>query len=434
MSSILSAISGQFSKSLILGTFLPVVVFIILGMIFVVPLLPPDLAVITQLKGIENLEPSKLIILTFLAVVLSGLIYNLNIPIMRLYEGYPWRKSLPGRWMTRRYQKQFDALNAREEGMRVVRDELRSGPNPALLPGFEERLNRVSHRIHNEFPDRRTLILPTRFGNVIRSFEVYSRRQYGIESITLWPRLVAKIDKDYAAVIDDSKTSFSFMMNGSLLSVLFAALVLTLGLIYPERFGGWGSRAPWLLEVAAFALASYLMYVGATNRAAAWGATVKSAFDLYRWDLLKQMGYERTPTTVADEQTLWSNISTFLIYGPPPQQRARSVQYKIATTAALDQTPRMMLDIMRGVSDTVTTDGELTIKIKVTNTDKKKPAKGVVVTDALPDGYDYSWGSETVDVGGVSVVGANPYRFNLGEIPADGSRILEYRMLLRKKP
>jgi hypothetical protein len=40
MNSLLSALSGQFSKSLLLSTFLPVVVFVLLGLVLVFPRLP----------------------------------------------------------------------------------------------------------------------------------------------------------------------------------------------------------------------------------------------------------------------------------------------------------------------------------------------------------------------------------------------------------
>jgi hypothetical protein len=51
---------------------------------------------------------------------------------------------------------------------------------------------------------------------------------------------------------------------------------------------------------------------------------VKSAFDLYRWDLLKQLGYERMPKTLAEEEKMWDTISTQMISGysptkPPPE-------------------------------------------------------------------------------------------------------------------
>lgn len=430
MTNVLSTLSQHFGKSLILGTFLPTMVFVILGIIIIEPLLPSNLALITRAKRFENIDTKDLVVLSLLTIVLSGVIYNLNIPIMRLYEGYPWRDSLLGKWLTRHYQNQFDNLKAREQGMRVVRDVLQSDVSNKRAAEFAARLDRISQRIVNEFPSNRTSILPTRFGNVIRSFEDYPRRQYGISAITLWPRMIAKIDKEYAATIDDSKTALDFMMHGSALSGIFAILILAVGLIYRSPLNK-ESIIIWLAEILIFATLSHLMYRGSINRAAAYGAKIKASFDLYRWELLKQLGYARTPTTVADERAFWENISRFLIYGAPPKQRARLAHYNKATTVA--DTSVMMLDTLRGVVPPESGKSEITIKIKITNVSEKQPAKQIVITDSLPDGYEYVWESVKVDQGRVSVVGSNPYRFAIDDLLPGKSTTLEYQALPPKK-
>jgi riboflavin transporter FmnP len=45
MTSLLSSVSGQFTKSLLLGTFLPVVVFVVLGLAIGLPLYKEELVV-----------------------------------------------------------------------------------------------------------------------------------------------------------------------------------------------------------------------------------------------------------------------------------------------------------------------------------------------------------------------------------------------------
>jgi len=112
-------------------------------------------------------------------------------------------------------------------GLRTLKDELdKDKKNAETVSDIWTRLSEVSRRLNSELPSDTSLLLPTRLGNVIRSFEEYPDRQYGIGAITLWPRLIAKIDKEYAAMMDDSKTSFDFMLNISLLSA-FSALVIT---------------------------------------------------------------------------------------------------------------------------------------------------------------------------------------------------------------
>lgn len=433
MSTLLSTISQHFGKALILGTFLPTTVFVLLGLVILVPLLPTNPALNRQVQVIANLDTKDLVLLSLVTIVLSGLVYNLNIPIMRLFEGYPWRESNLGKWMTRHHQAKLDSLKAREQGMRVMREVLQSDPGNPKVNEFSARFDRISQQILNEFPSNRTSVLPTRFGNVMRSFEDYPRRQYGISAITIWPRLIGKIDKDYAATIDDSKVALDFMMNGAALSGVFTLLVIILGLVYQRPLNDRGAFIVWLVEVAAFALLSHLMYRGSINRSAAYGAKIKAAFDLYRWELLKQFGYSRTPTTIADERALWQNISTFLIYGTPPKQRARLANYSVGTLAT-DGTPAMMIETLRGVTALASATGEITINIKVSNLSSTESPKEVVITDSLPSGYEYIWDSVKVEQGTIQVVGSNPYRFTIDTIPAGASKTLEYRALLLKKP
>ena len=99
MTSILSSISGYFSRSLILGTFLPVTIFVVLSLLLLVPSLNADLSLAVVL---EQLDTGKIVGISFLTIVISGLLYNMSIPILRLYQGYPWRGSWIGAWFSRR--------------------------------------------------------------------------------------------------------------------------------------------------------------------------------------------------------------------------------------------------------------------------------------------------------------------------------------------
>ena len=118
MTSLLSTISGQFTRNLILGYFLPVVVFVALGMIFIVPIFPADWPLLKPFLGFG--VESKVIGLTLVAIVMTGVLFNLNIPLLRLYEGYPWRNSLIGKAMTLRKRKQFAMARARRRAASSV--------------------------------------------------------------------------------------------------------------------------------------------------------------------------------------------------------------------------------------------------------------------------------------------------------------------------
>lgn len=441
MTNILSAISGHFSKNLILGTFLPVVLFVTLSLIFVVPLFPPDWSLIKSIVRLDT--QGKVIAISFITIVLTGLLFNLNIPILRLYEGYPWMESWIGRWFIKYRQNQFLTASAQRLGMRTLISEMKkNGKDADMISKLSARRMRAAIRVNNEFPSKKGLILPTRLGNVIRSFEEYPDRQYGIGAITLWPRLVAKIDKEYAAIIDDSKTSLDFMLNVSILSAVTALIITIAGLFYfppssllysPVSSSMSSVIAFWLITILAFLVMSYVSYVGAIPRANSYGAKIKTAFDLYRAELLKQLGYERVPKTLKEERSLWDSISLQMIYGDPPWGRDPLNEYKVHTTFARSEPPFVNFEIARGVSRPET-DGTTTVTISVKNNDaKNRKVKKVIVVDTLPEGLDYEWNSAKVNNQAVHVVGTNPYHFKIGDMDSGAEMVLAYRAVSRKK-
>jgi hypothetical protein len=411
MISILSTISGQFAKSLILGAFFPAVVFVILALILAVPLFPSDGALLKPLETIDT--QWRLITIFFTIIVLSGLLYNLNIPIIRFYEGYLWQNSWIGRRRTGHYQAQFRAVHARRQGMRTLLRAIRNDNRyEESYKKVLDEWNRIGRAVNNEFPIDEGSVLPTRLGNVIRSFEDYPRRQYGISAITLWPRFVAKIDKDYAKAIDDTKVSLDFTLNSSVLSAALALAILLFGLLYPTRLSLPHFCVPWMAEIIVFAGLGYWFYLLSIGRAGAWGVMVKGVFDLYRWALLEQLGHKRVPTTMAEERALWKDISLQLIYGDKPPAGPR-VGYVLtsppSTFARSEDSQDISLEITRGI----------------------RPPN-VVVTDTLPDDFDYEWDSARINGECVQVTGLNPYQFLVGDMESGAEVILAYRAVPRQ--
>jgi len=343
MTSILAAISGSFSKALILGTFFPVTVFVLCGLLFVVPFLPGEVPLLAPLA---QLDPGwKMALVTLVILLLTGLLYTLNTPLIRLYEGYPWQHSWLGKRSRERQLRRREWAESKRVAVRDLIREIKetnraepsrnkaerkkaasseaeprepapdvAGPPDPALAELEVWRPRLGQRVMIEYPGAE-LVLPTRLGNVIRAFEEYPRAVYGTSAIPLWPRLIAVVDKDYKPVLDEAKASLDFMINASFLSGLLSSSILVAGLLVPERIHWW----PWLLQLSLAALAARLFYVASIGQAASWGAQVKGAFDLFRWDLLKKLGYERPGISPEAERELWKHISQRMVYGNPPE-------------------------------------------------------------------------------------------------------------------
>lgn len=467
MNNILSGISGYFSKPLILGTFLPVVMFVFMGWLVALPLLPAwDWAVLRSLEALDT--QWQVLAVSFLTVVLTGFLYNINGSLIRLYEGYPWKDLWVGKRRARKYRRLFRIAQAQWGGIphveyklyqekQKIQEEAKlqgrppEGPDAARLAWLNDSLaalNDVKEKAGRilgvDFPGAEKLILPTRLGNVIRSFEHYPDLRYNIEAVTLWPRLVAKIDEDYAAVLDDAKTSFDFMLNCSALSMLLALGLIVAGLYYPAHLNSPGLSIIWLAEVATFWALSYLFYSLAVSRAKSWGNMVRGAFDLYRLELLKQLGFSHAPDSLKEERELWSNISRRMAFGDydllPP------VNYAPKTPSVDFQPTYAELDIWRGVNPPQTPPADpaaaqsMAVEIRVRNAGKYE-ATQVFVTDALPADFAYRWDSAKVvrrepgeggfkeTAGQAVVTGTNPYRFGVGGLKPQGELVLSYQAL-----
>jgi hypothetical protein len=75
----------------------------------------------------------------------------------------------------------------------------------------------------------------------------------------------------------------------------------------------------WLfgLVYAGGLLAAWLFYRAAVSSAAGYGDLIRSAFDLYRHDLLKQLQIP-VPDNLKDEKRLWTQLGELHYYNTPP--------------------------------------------------------------------------------------------------------------------
>jgi hypothetical protein len=425
MTSLLSSLSGQFSRALLLSTLLPVVVFVLLALVLVVPHIP---ATVPVLHWMESLDSEwKLAAMTLGVVLLTALLYNLNGPVIRFYEGYPWCDSWLGARRTRAHRKDMESISARWRGLWTLLCDTEAQAHPEYEKAVEH-WNELARTLNTRYPDEPGAVLPTRLGNVIRSFESYPSRQYKIQAITVWPRLVAHIDEGYAAGIEEAKSGVDFMLNSSLLCGLMASLLALVHLVFPVDLLSPSVLGTLVLELVIFGGLAYGFYLAAISRAHAWGMAVKGAFDLYRWNLLEGLGYRDRPKSLEEERQLWEQISSRLILSdltidPLPPYTAP----KGAATGAAGKPTDVEIDLLRGVRRLAGDSLEVTIRVR--NLDASRKAAGVTVTDTIPEGWGYEWCSASFAGGPVEASGANPYRFHVGDLDPGADLELIYRMV-----
>ncbi len=212
--------------------------------------------------------------------VLAYILEALTTPIVRLFEGY-WTESNLSRWARKRQTARRDKLS----------DSAR----------------------YQRFPVNSNLVKPTRLGNVLVAAEEYPHQLYRLDAVLWWPRLAALLPETLRTQIDAALTPMLAMLNLSLmLMVLTAGTGATLI---------WAHRWWWQLACVLVAelLLARLCYLAASIQAEDYGATVRVAFDLHRFDLLKQM-HIPLPDSLFNERLLWEMLNRWAFSYVPPWQ------------------------------------------------------------------------------------------------------------------
>ena len=431
MGEFLTRISGQIVGPIVLGTLFPVVLFFILLSFMVFPLTPygrnfTDLVRNPQLwqdKGASALVAIALVLL------LTVILYHLNIPLTRLYEGYLWENSWLGRVLKWCKRRKFDRLQQIRDRARALRREVAIANVEVPLDAVIDYENEAAHALNNAFPSERDLILPTRLGNVVRAFETYTKGQYKADLIILWPRLQGVLDPTYVQALDGAKTAFDFMLNCSFLGGMLALILVAAGLYWhhPTLYG-WHQL--WELWAIILILGSWLAYLGAVSRAEEWGLGVKAAFDLFRWPLLQKLGYQVKPENITEERKLWSAISDqFLLPGDP---RYPDILYQPVPTTLVVEPTNVKVSFKRIVS--VIDENISEIRIVIFNIDSAGlDADQVFLRDDIPVGKVYVRDSATLNGAGVPLHDVAPLKMQIGPLPYYETRTVTYRVRLERK-
>ena len=110
------------------------------------------------------------------------------------------------------------------------------------------------------------------------------------------------------AQVREPKILLDFAVTMATISVVLALGLLTVGpwLWFDFRF--WGTIAAVQLVAAGF------FYFLSVDAATQYGDMIRSCFDLFRLDLLKQLQFKR-PILLTEERTRWEKISQLIVYG-----------------------------------------------------------------------------------------------------------------------
>lgn len=243
----------------------------------------------------------------FAAVLIGILVQPFQIPIVRLLEGYGWEQRLPSLLAGMAVERQHRRL-ARAQLLDQATVEVFRGNSMAEAARYaktQARLARAASVAGErlvQYPADSDRILPTMLGNILRAGEDPAGGRYGFQSMTVYPRMYpyisGKLDKAITRQLDLIDTTSALCLS------FMAAAVATLPIIVIRH--SWWSFVP-----AAFLGLAWLSYRAALNSATDHGALFATAFDLHRFDLIKNLHYP-LPETVEDEWAFNQALSAFL--------------------------------------------------------------------------------------------------------------------------
>lgn len=299
------------SRSFMVGFVLPVLIACVIGYF-----LFPDIGLVGNLKPFL-MDTGSFDKIAYLAVAVWAVALFLSMTSnaqYRLLEGYSWPVSAFSRWKEKERQR-FLKDTAQALEIRMQR-QAASGDEALRLSALTTR---AYSKLRQEFPQKETSLMHTRFGNRIRAFESYSSSVYGADAVMLWFSLSAALPKDYQEALNNARANVDFLVN-----IIFLFLGLAALAAFRLACFAYGAAIPlgtaFLIDHAALIgacivlpLAARLAYIFSLTVLFPWGELVKGAFDNYLPALAKQWGYE-VPKTEAERRNFWTQVSQQLTF------------------------------------------------------------------------------------------------------------------------
>jgi hypothetical protein len=362
----------KLGRNYIIATFIPSLGFVLLASYIFRPILPPTIKDELILSFDSPLVGGALLLFVQ-TLVLGYTLQGLNIFVMKLTEGYFILNRLD--FMRRRQHRKALRRRIAIGQIRKLRDELEAedrlleerGEEKPELTDTINRLailqRRLEARYRQDYPSPAGNILPTRFGNILRSAESYPNEQYKIDSVVMWPRLIHVMDPAYYAKMDESNNGLSFLVNSMLLSGALAILCILASayqfsatgvvrnvteeratkqatvadatgasreepfeLLYfvplevTERAQREYRERSWLYLIGSglFMAAALFFYNASLPAARQYGNLIRSAYDLFRFDLMKALKLPR-PKSPAVELNTWYQWTEVFTLGFSPE-------------------------------------------------------------------------------------------------------------------
>ncbi len=370
----MSSLIDKFGHNYLVATFIPSLGFVLLAAFLFGPLIQFDFA---SLSIGQPLIGGALLLFVF-TIILGFTLQGLNTFFYKVLEGYFFLgrfKKILNRQQTRAIRRAEQISRLEQLVSQLERKKKKGKEVESILAQLSMKVSTLKTQYNLDYPPLPEMVLPTRFGNILRSAESYPASRYGMDGVLTWPRLIHVMDDSYYQKLDQSNNGLAFVVNSLLLSFLlgiaclFAAIfqyyvagialqvinttcllsstgttflnipsneVIALQ-IRPLYFLNYPVNCSYLQEYVqrvwiylllalVFFGTTIILYNVSLPTARQYGALIRSSFDLFRFDLLRQLRLP-LPIDQGDEYNTWQKWGRLIAYGREQESLPFLYQY-----------------------------------------------------------------------------------------------------------
>ncbi|PKN91677.1 MAG: hypothetical protein CVU44_17325 [Chloroflexi bacterium HGW-Chloroflexi-6] len=325
-----NAVSGyldKFGSNFLIAAMIPSLGLVIAILTIFEPILQPSALINAPNSIYQGLGVGVLVLVP--TVIVGFTLTALNTYILKFFEGYVFFRYLP--ILVYRQREKAKKLIGRKETLRKrisVLESWSSNPTPRtkkILRRLRNQYYNIAANYDKNFPPEIDDVLPTEFGNILKASEAYSSNRYGMDGVEFWPRLRQVIPDRYQDSIDSARNQLSFLVNMSVLALFFSFLC-SLPVLFILGFFSL-SPVSTLTYIDVFAYSYRYLIAGLLGlfcfaffqkasiySVGSFGIMIRSAYDLFRLDLLKHF-HIKMPDNSVQEFHIWRNIGELLTLG-----------------------------------------------------------------------------------------------------------------------
>jgi hypothetical protein len=300
----MQSVIEKLTNNLVVAAFVPSVVFCTAALLIFQAQMPS-----TIMRGIVDIYQELGLFVVFVAFTISLFLVYLRELIYEVYKGgyFPASFSRFEKKRARNRMLQIQTLRARVQELQEAQSD--SEREISLL---KDQLYDFVSTYRSNYPFNERRVVSTRLGNILRAGEDCVALRYKLDPICIWPNLVQVLPASSYQQIETAFNQMSLLINSSLLSFCLSFACGVYALLMYTNQGLWSQE---YVVVAGISLVlSYVFYAGSLPIAKYYARMYCSAFNLYRFEVLKQMRLA-LPQDSDTEASVWMAVSELLAVG-----------------------------------------------------------------------------------------------------------------------